>query len=184
MRDFTEGRTGKLMTDELQYDEMVERALRGVMVEALTLAAEHGLPGNHHFYVTFKTEAPGVNIPTHLAARYPDEMTIVLQFQYWDLEISDEGLAVTLSFNDVRERLIVPFAALLASPTRRLNLACSFRPSPRMNWKRRPTPPTRCPTRRSERPRTRPRQGMRQWPAAKSSRSIIFVKRNKHPNGI
>ena len=92
MRDFTEGRTGKLMTDELQYDVMVERALRGVMVEALTLAAEHGLPGNHHFYVTFKTEAPGVNIPTHLAERYPDEMTIVLQFQYWDLEISDEGL--------------------------------------------------------------------------------------------
>ena len=112
MRDFTEGRTGKLMTDELQYDVMVERALRGVMVEALTLAAEHGLPGNHHFYVTFKTEAPGVNIPTHLAERYPDEMTIVLQFQYWDLEISDEGLAVTLSFNDVRERLIVPFAAV------------------------------------------------------------------------
>ena len=100
------------MTDELQYDVMVERALRGVMVEALTLAAEHGLPGNHHFYVTFKTEAPGVDIPAHLAERYPDEMTIVLQFQYWDLEISDEGLAVTLSFNDVRERLIVPFAAV------------------------------------------------------------------------
>ena len=100
------------MTDVLQYDLMVERALRGVMVEALTLAAEHGLPGNHHFYVTFKTEAPGVNIPTHLAERYPDEMTIVLQFQYWDLELGDQGLAVTLSFNDVRERLIVPFAAV------------------------------------------------------------------------
>lgn len=101
------------MADDLfRYDLMVETALRGVVRDALRRAAEHGLPGNHHFYITFKTRAPGVNIPPYLVERYPDEMTIVLQFQFWDLEILEDQFSVTLSFNDVREPLTIPFEAL------------------------------------------------------------------------
>lgn len=101
------------MADDLfRYDLMVETALRGVVRDALKRAAERGLPGNHHFYITFKTRAPGVRIPDYLVERYPDEMTIVLQFQFWDLEIDEEKFAVTLSFNDIREPLTIPFEAL------------------------------------------------------------------------
>jgi hypothetical protein len=100
------------MANELQYDLMVEHALRGVMIEALRIAATEGLPGNNHFYVTFKTGATGVDIADHLTERYPEEMTIVLQFQYWDLIIDDDHFEVTLSFNDVRERLVIPFDAI------------------------------------------------------------------------
>ncbi len=101
------------MADDLfRYDLMVETALRGVVRDALRRAAERGLPGNHHFYITFKTRAPGVHIPEYLVERYPDEMTIVLQFQFWDLEILEEQFSVTLSFNDVREPLTIPFEAL------------------------------------------------------------------------
>ncbi len=98
--------------DLFRYDLMVENALRGVVRDALRRAVEHGLPGNHHFYLTFKTRAPGVEIPPYLIERYPDEMTIVLQYQYWNLEVEDQRFSVMLSFNDVRERLLVPFEAL------------------------------------------------------------------------
>ena len=98
--------------DHFRYDLMVENALRGVVRDALRRAVEHGLPGNHHFYLTFKTRAPGVEIPPYLIERYPDEMTIVVQFQYWNLEVEDQRFSVMLSFNDVRERLLVPFEAL------------------------------------------------------------------------
>lgn len=91
---------------------MVDEALRGVVRRALRQVAQHGLPGNHHFYITFKTRADGVAIPPYLLEKYADEMTIVLQFQFWDLEIEEEFFGVSLSFNDVRERLVVPFAAI------------------------------------------------------------------------
>jgi len=98
--------------DLFRYDLMVENALRGVVRDALLRALAHGLPGNHHFYLTFRTRAPGVEIPPYLIERYPDEMTIVLQYQYWNLEVEDRRFSVMLSFNDVRERLVVPFEAL------------------------------------------------------------------------
>lgn len=98
--------------DLFRYDLMVENALRGVVRDALRRAVSSGLPGNHHFYLTFKTRAPGVEIPPYLIERYPDEMTIVLQYQYWNLEVEDRRFSVMLSFNDVRERLVVPFDAL------------------------------------------------------------------------
>lgn len=100
--------------DGFRYDLMVEDALRGVVRTALIEARDKGLPGNHHFYITFKTQFEGVRIPPYLAERYADEMTIVLQFQFWDLEVHDDHLAVTLSFNDQRERLIVPYEAMTA----------------------------------------------------------------------
>jgi hypothetical protein len=101
------------MSDDLfRYDLMVEDALRGVVKASLIRASERGLPGNHHFYITFNTEWPGVEVPSYLKERYPDEMTIVLQYQFWNLKISEDQFEVTLSFNDNRERLVVPFASM------------------------------------------------------------------------
>lgn len=96
------------------YQEMMQRALRGVMRDALALAEEQGLPGNHHYYVSFLTQHDGVTIPDHLHARYPDEMTIVLQHQFWGLETGEDGFSVTLSFGGKSERLTVPFEAVTA----------------------------------------------------------------------
>lgn len=98
--------------DLYAYPEMVENALRGVVRETLKRAASHGLRGDHHFYVTFRTRAPGVALPAHLLAKYPDEITIVLQHQFWGLEVGEDGFAVTLSFQSRPERLSVPFAAM------------------------------------------------------------------------
>lgn len=108
----------------LRYDLMVEEALRGVVRKALELAATRGLPGDHHFYITFRTEHPGVTLPASLRERYPSEMTIVLQYQFWGLEIDDEGFRVTLSFNDKPERLAIPFEAIkaFADPSVRFGL--------------------------------------------------------------
>jgi len=98
--------------DLLGYDRMMERAVRGVVREALAVAASRGLPGAHHFYITFKTRAPDVTIPDHLLAKYPEEMTIVLEHQFWDLEVTEDSFSVTLSFNNKPARLVIPFAAV------------------------------------------------------------------------
>ncbi len=100
--------------DGLRYDAMVENALRSVVRRALSYAAERGLPGDHHFYLSFHTNHPGVDIPAQLRARYPDEMTIVLQHQFWGLDVGEEAFGVTLSFSDVPERLTIPFSAITA----------------------------------------------------------------------
>jgi hypothetical protein len=84
-----------MAADGLRYDRMVEDALRGVVRDSLIYAAEHGLPDEHHFYVTFRTRHPGTAIPDHLKARHPDEMTIVLQHQFWDLDVTRDRFAVT-----------------------------------------------------------------------------------------
>ena len=110
--------------EELRYDKMVEDALRGVVRDSLTYAAEQGLPGDHHFYVTFRTHYAGVALPKHVLARHPDEMTIVLQHQYWDLEVTHEQFSVTLSFSGKPERLVIPFAAIsgFADPSAKFGL--------------------------------------------------------------
>ena len=102
------------MKDLLRYDKMVEAALRGVVREALARTAAKGLPGAHHFYITFRTHFPGLALPDHLTQQYPEEMTIVLEHQFWDLEIEEDRFAVTLSFQSRPERLIVPFEAITA----------------------------------------------------------------------
>jgi hypothetical protein len=98
--------------DHIRYDILAQEALRGVMRKVLTEVARTGLPGNHHFFITFMTEAPGVRISTRLKERYPEQMTIVLQYQYWDLKVSETGFEVGLSFSDIPERLEIPFAAV------------------------------------------------------------------------
>ena len=100
--------------DYMNYHAMMEDALRSVIRDALTRASEDGLPGDHHFYITFKTEYPGVNIPDSLRTRFPEEMTIVLQHQFWGLDVGEDLFGVTLSFSDVQERLVVPYRAVTA----------------------------------------------------------------------
>jgi hypothetical protein len=98
----------------IPYDEIVQDALRAVVGRVLGQVEKDGLPGNHHFYITFKTAAPGVDIPRHLTERYPDEMTIVIQNRFWDLSVSDIGFEVGLSFNQIGSKLVIPFAAITA----------------------------------------------------------------------
>ncbi|MEO6387626.1 MAG: ClpXP protease specificity-enhancing factor SspB [Croceibacterium sp.] len=100
----------------IPYDEIVQEALRAVVGRVLGEVQHTGgtLPGNHHFYITFKTAAPGVNIPQHLKERFPDEMTIVLQNKFWDLAVDEEGFRVGLSFNAIPAKLQIPFAAITA----------------------------------------------------------------------
>ena len=111
----------------LRYDKMVETALRSVVKDALSLTAAHGLPGAHHFYVTFRTDYPGVDIPGFLTAQYPSEMTIVLEHQFWGLEVENDVLGVTLSFKGQSQRLIVPLAAITAFADPSVNFRLEFR---------------------------------------------------------
>lgn len=119
--------------DVLRYDQMVETALRGVVKasveEVKVYHGEHGsMPGEHHFYITFLTDHPGVKIPDYLRERYPGEMTIVLQYQFSDLDVNDERMTVTLSFNNVPEKLEVPLAAISIFADPSVNFALQFQP--------------------------------------------------------
>jgi uncharacterized protein len=102
------------MNDRFHYDALVDDALRSVVRRVLTQVADKGLPGSHHFYISFRSTDPGVMLPDYLRAKYPEEMTIVLQHQYWDLIIGPDSFEVTVSFNKQQERIKVPFAALSA----------------------------------------------------------------------
>ncbi|WP_068073680.1 SspB family protein [Novosphingobium lentum] len=100
----------------IPYDEIVQEALRAVVGRVLGQVEATGgtLPGSHHFYITFKTTAPGVDIPTRLRERFPDEMTIVLQNKFWDLRVDEDGFSVGLSFNQIPSKLVIPFSAITA----------------------------------------------------------------------
>ncbi|MFM5948481.1 MAG: SspB family protein [Novosphingobium sp.] len=100
----------------IPYDEIVQEALRAVVGRVLGQVVDSGgtLPGSHHFYITFKTAAPGVDIPAHLHERFPDEMTIVLQNKFWDLVVEPEQFSVGLSFNQMPSKLVIPFSAITA----------------------------------------------------------------------
>jgi hypothetical protein len=101
-----------MATDHIRYDVLARDALRGVLRQVLTDAAEHGLPGDHHFYITFLSKAEGVKISSRLLSQYPEEMTIILQHQFWDLVVTPDRFEVGLSFGGVPERLVVPFSAI------------------------------------------------------------------------
>ncbi|MFM2041675.1 MAG: hypothetical protein RLY86_251 [Pseudomonadota bacterium] len=112
--------------DQLRYDRMVEGALRGVVREALRDVESRGLPGDHHFFLTFRTHAPGVAIPDFLRAQYPGEMTIVLQYQFYGLEVGKDIFSVTLSFGGQHERLTIPFAAITTFADPSVSFALQF----------------------------------------------------------
>lgn len=101
------------MTEDLmRYEELAREALRGVVRDALRRVADDGLPGAHHFYIAFRTRAPGVDIDEDLLARHPEEMTIVLEHRFWDLAVDDDAFEVTLTFNRVPKYIRVPFEAV------------------------------------------------------------------------
>jgi hypothetical protein len=114
----------------LPYDRWTESALRAVVRDALDYAARNGLPGEHHFYITFRTDFPGVTIPGHLKARFPQEMTIVLQHQFWDLRVDDaaRSFSVGLSFGGVPATLVVPLAAVTAFADPQVRFGLRFQP--------------------------------------------------------
>ena len=101
-----------MANDLIRYDLLVQDALRGVVRRVLGEVAKEGLPGEHHFYVTFRTGAPGVRLSTAMRQQYPDVMTIILQHQFWDLSVAEQNFEVGLSFRNVPERLLVPFDAV------------------------------------------------------------------------
>ena len=113
----------------MNYNLMVEDALRGVVRAALRHVEAHGLPGNHHFYISFRTQAPGVEIPSFLIERYPEEMTIVLQHQFWGLEIEEARFSVTLSFNKSQQKLTIPFSAVTAFADPSVQFGLQFKAS-------------------------------------------------------
>lgn len=98
--------------DLIRYDILAQEALRGVIRKVLDEVARVGLPGEHHFFITFQTDYPGVRLSKRMAERYPEEMTIVIQHTYWNLEVGENAFEIDLSFDDIRERLRVPYAAV------------------------------------------------------------------------
>jgi hypothetical protein len=118
----------KTEDNTLRYDKMVESALRGVVRQAVSEVQKSGLPGDHHFYITFLTEFPGVSIPDYLRERYPGEMTIVLQYQFSDLSVDAEKINVTLSFNNIPEKLVIPLSAVTIFADPSVNFALQFQP--------------------------------------------------------
>jgi hypothetical protein len=115
------------MTAHFRYDQYVEDALRSVVRRTLEAVTEAGLPGNHHLYITFNTQHPEVDIPPYLAGQYPDEMTIVLQHQFWGLEVEERHFAITLSFNKAHQRLHIPYAAITAFADPSVNFGLQFK---------------------------------------------------------
>ena len=105
---------------------MVEEALRGVVSKALTQAATDGLTEGHHFYITFRTDHPGVSVPKYLHEKYPKDITIVLEHKFWDLLVEEDRFSVTLSFQKVPENLVVPFSALLSFADPSVNFVLQF----------------------------------------------------------
>lgn len=101
-----------MTVDHIRYDILTQDALRGVVRTVLEDAARHGLPGEHHFYIAFDTRADGVKLSQRMRAQYPEEMTVVLQHQFWDLAVTEDHFEVGLSFGGVPERVLVPFAAI------------------------------------------------------------------------
>jgi hypothetical protein len=115
-----------MAVDYIRYDILAQDALRGVVRTVLMDAAKKGLPGDHHFYITFDTRADGVRLSQRMLAQYPEEMTVVLQHQFWDLVVSEEGFEVGLSFGGVPERLTVPFTSIKAFVDPAVQFALQF----------------------------------------------------------
>jgi hypothetical protein len=110
----TSGLLFPMATDHIRYDILAQEALRGVVRTVLVDAAKNGLPGDHHFKITFNTAAPGVRLSDRMRAQYPEAMTIILQHQFWDLDVGEDSFEVGLSFGGITERLAVPFEAITA----------------------------------------------------------------------
>ena len=129
-----------MATDHIRYDVLARDALRGVLRKVLTDAAAHGLPGEHHFFITFVSKAEGVKLSPRLLAQYPDEMTIILQHQFWDLVVTEDRFEVGLSFGGIPERLTVPFGAIKSFFDPSVQFSLQFEPTETMTESERPAP--------------------------------------------
>jgi uncharacterized protein len=118
-----------MATDHIRYDVLARDALRGVLRRVLTDAAEHGLPGEHHFFITFLSTAEGVKLSPRLLAQYPEEMTVILQHQFWDLVVTEDRFEVGLSFGGIPERLLVPFNSIKSFFDPSVQFGLQFEPS-------------------------------------------------------
>ena len=118
-----------MTTDHIRYDVLARDALRGVLRRVLTDAAEHGLPGEHHFFITFVSTAEGVKLSPRLLAQYPEEMTVILQHQFWDLAVTEDRFEVGLSFGGIPERLVVPFNSIKSFFDPSVQFGLQFDPS-------------------------------------------------------
>jgi uncharacterized protein len=118
-----------MATDHIRYDVLARDALRGVLRRVLSDAAAHGLPGEHHFFITFLSKDEGVKLSPRLLAQYPEEMTVILQHQFWDLVVSEDRFEVGLSFGGVPERLVVPFSAIKSFFDPSVQFGLKFEPS-------------------------------------------------------
>jgi len=118
-----------MATDHIRYDVLARDALRGVLRRVLADAAEHGLPGEHHFFITFLSTAEGVKLPPRLLAQHPEEMTIILQHQFWDLVVTEDRFEVGLSFGGIPERLVVPFNSIKSFSDPAAPFGLQFEPS-------------------------------------------------------
>jgi hypothetical protein len=118
-----------MATDHIRYDVLARDALRGVLRRVLTDAAEHGLPGEHHFFITFLSTAEGVKLSPRLLAQYPEEMTVILQHQFWDLVVTEDRFEVGLSFGGIPERLVVPFNSIKSFFDPSVQFGLQFDPS-------------------------------------------------------
>jgi len=116
--------------DLIRYDVLTQDALRDVVRKVIAEIAQTGLPGDHHFFITFHTRHPGVSISSRLAAQHPDEMTVVMQHQFWDLHVTDTAFEIGLSFNGVPEHLVVPFKAISAFVDPHVNFGLKFHAVP------------------------------------------------------
>ncbi len=116
--------------ETIDYPSMIDSAMRHVVRDALMHVDKFGLPGEHHFFISFQTNYPGVSISPQLKSRYPEEITIVVQHQFWDLKITDKQFSIMLSFNNIPEKLVVPFDALTAFADPSIKFGLQFHGKP------------------------------------------------------
>lgn len=113
----------------IDYEHLMQESMRDVMKQALVVVAKNGLPGDHHFYISFKTNYPGVDLPDYLREEYPDNITIVMQHEFWDLEVHDKSFYLTLCFNDVHERVAIPFGSVVSFVDPSVKFGIHFSPA-------------------------------------------------------
>lgn len=116
--------------DYIEYGRLIDESMRGIVRKALCIVEKHGLKGDHHFFITFQTKFPGVMISDRLLEKYPEEMTIIIQHQFWELEIEEKNFSIVLSFDNVHESLQIPFEALVSFADPSVKFGLQFRKVP------------------------------------------------------
>ncbi len=169
--------------DHIRYDILAQEALRGMVRQVLVDVAKKGLPGDHHFFITFDTQAEGVRLSGRMREQYPEEMTIVLQHQFWDLKVTEEAFEVGLSFGGVAERLLVPIEAIKAFVDPSIQFALQFEAVPDGAEEEALAPADETKTeRKSDKPKGKPRLPARHEPVLSAPETPAPPPANPSPN--